>query len=168
MEDLVLEEHLVLLDGLPDAHVLAVEGGHGALLAPLELGLGLGGVVGVVTVKVAIVVLVLTSVNGLLDLLTLFLLLLRKLLVQQLLFLLLLYLGHECTPRELDGHGALVDDLKVLVREEGDGGRLGVDVAFAQIDVVVVSLAKDRYLGLQSIVLERELFLVLAGLLWHK
>ena len=79
LEDFVLEEHLVLLDGLPDAHVLAAESGHGALLSPLKLGLRLCSVVRVITVKVTLVLVVLASLNGLLNLVALFLLLLREL-----------------------------------------------------------------------------------------
>jgi len=48
LEDLVLEEHLVFLNGFPDAHVLAVERGDGSLLASLHLLLSLRLVVGVV------------------------------------------------------------------------------------------------------------------------
>ena len=79
LEDFVLEEHLVLLDGLPDAHVLAAKSGHGALLSPLKLGLRLCSVVRVITVKVTFVLVVLASLNGLLNLVALFLLLLREL-----------------------------------------------------------------------------------------
>ncbi len=42
LEKLVLEEHLVLFYGFPDAHILAVESGHSPLLTPLHLLLGLG------------------------------------------------------------------------------------------------------------------------------
>lgn len=41
LENLVLEEHLVLFYGFPDAHILAIESGHSPLLAPLHLLLGL-------------------------------------------------------------------------------------------------------------------------------
>ena len=151
-----MEEHFVLLDGLPDAHVLAVESGHSSLLASLELSLGLGSVIGVVAVKVTVVVFVLAGVDGLLDLVALFLLLLGELQVQPLLFLLLFDLCHERTPREFDRHGALVHYLVVLVGEECDGGRLGVDVALGEVDVVVVGLAEHWYLGLQPVVLQRQ------------
>ena len=48
LENFILEEHFVLLNGLSDAHILAIESGHGPLLASFELRLGLCGVVGVI------------------------------------------------------------------------------------------------------------------------
>lgn len=50
LEYLILEEHLVLLHSLSDAHVLAVKSGHSPLLSSLELSLRLSGVIGVITV----------------------------------------------------------------------------------------------------------------------
>ena len=41
LEDFVLEEHLVLLDGFPDAHVLAAKGGDGTLFASVHFRLRL-------------------------------------------------------------------------------------------------------------------------------
>ena len=87
LENLVLEEHLVLLDGLSDAHVLAVEGSDSSLLASVLLGLGLGGVIGVVAIQVAILIVVLASVDSLLDFFSLLLLFLAELQVEPLLFL---------------------------------------------------------------------------------
>lgn len=87
LENLVLEEHLVLLDSLSDAHVLAVEGSDSSLLASIKLGLGLSGVIGVVTVEVAVLVVVLASVDRLLDFFSLLLLFLAELQVEPLLFL---------------------------------------------------------------------------------
>ena len=98
LENLVLEQHFVLLNSLSDAHILAVEGRNGALLAPLELGLGLGGVVGIVTVQVAVIFVVLAGLDSLLDFIALFLLLLGKLEVKPLLFGLLFELGGEGPP----------------------------------------------------------------------
>ena len=79
-----------------------------------------------------------------------------------------LHLGGEGPPRELDRYGTLVHDLEVLMGEESDGCRLGVDMALGEVDVVVVGLADDGDLSLEPIVLQCELVLVLAGLLRHK
>ena len=87
------------------------------MFASLELGLGLGGVIGVVTIQVAVIFIVLAGLNCLLDFIALFLLFLGELEVKTLLFGLFFKLGSEGPPRELDGHGALVDNFKVLVRE---------------------------------------------------
>lgn len=154
MEDLVLEEHLVLVDGASDRHVLAVEGRDCSLLASLELGRLFGVVIRVVTIEVAIVFVVLASLNGLLDFVALFLLLLGELLVKTLLFLLLLDLGGKGPPGELDRYRTLVHDLIVLMGEKRDGSWLGVDVALGKVDVVVVGFADHRYLRLQPIVLQ--------------
>lgn len=141
LENLVLEEHLVFLNGFPDAHVLAVERGDGSLLASLHLLLGLCLVVGVVRVQVAIVVVVLAGVDSLFDFVAFFLLLLGQLEVKPLLLLLLFDLRHECTPRELNRDCTFVDDLEVLVTEERNAGRVRVDVLLGQIHVVVVGFA---------------------------
>lgn len=76
LEDLILEEHLVFVDGVADGHVLAVQGRYCPLLASLHLGLLFGFVVGVITVELAVFFVVFTGLNGLLDLVSLFLLLL--------------------------------------------------------------------------------------------
>ena len=141
LENLVLEEHLVFFNGFPNAHILAVERGHSSLLASLHLLLGLCLVIGVVRVQVAIVVVVLTGVDSLLDFVAFFLLLLGQLEVKPLLLLLFFDLGHECTPRELDRDCTFVDNLEVLVTEESNTGGVCVDVLLGQIHVVVVGLA---------------------------
>jgi hypothetical protein len=140
LEDFVLEQHFVLLNSFPDAHVFAVESGDGALLAPLEFRLSLGGIVGIVTVEVAVVFVVLACLDGLLNLVAFFLLFLGELEVKPLLLGLLFHLSGEGPPRELDGHGAFVDDLEVLMGEEGDARGLCVDVALRQVHVVVMRL----------------------------
>ena len=151
--DLVLEEHLVLLDGLADAQVLAIERGYGALLAPFKLGLSLGGVIGIITIQLAVFVIIFAGIDGLLDFVALLLLFLAELKVKPLLFLLFLHLGGEGPPGELDGDGALVHNLVVLVAEERDGGGFGMDMALGEVDVVVVGFSEYGYLCLEPIIL---------------
>ena len=138
------------------------------MLASLELGLSLGGVIGVVTVQVAVILIILAGLNCLLDLIALFLLFLGKLEVKPLLFGLFFKLGGEGPPRELDGHGALVDNFKVLMREQSDARRFSVDVALGEVNVVVMRLTEDWDLGFEPVVLQCELFAILTGLLWHE
>ena len=153
LEDLVLEEHLVLLNGLTDAQILAIERGYGALLAPLKLGLRLGGVIGVIAIQLAVFVVILAGIDGLLDLVALLLLFLAELKVKPLLFLLFFHLGGEGPPGELNRHGTLVHNLVVLVAKERDGGGFGMDVALGEVDVVVVGFTEDGDLRLEPIIL---------------
>jgi len=115
LENLVLKQHFVLLNCLPDAHILAVESGYSTLLASVLLSLGLGGVIGVVTVKVAVIVVIFASVNRLLNFFTLLLFFLAELEIEALLFLRFFDLSGECAPREFDGNRTFVHDLVVLV-----------------------------------------------------
>jgi hypothetical protein len=124
-EDLVLEEHGIIIDGLPDALVLARERGNRLLAGSGSLELELGLVVGVIAVQalIAALVVILSLENG-----SLFVLLLRELLIEAGFLLVFLLLGCESSPRELDWDLALVDDGVVLVRVQRDTCGIHVNV----------------------------------------
>ena len=108
------------------------------------------------------------GIDCLLNFVAFFSLFLGELQIESLLLLLFFDLGHEGPPREFNGHGALVHDLKVLMAEQCDRGWVRVDVLLRQIDIVVVGLSKDRDLSLEPIILKGQLFSVLASFLGNE
>ena len=124
-EDLVLEEHGIVIDGLSDALVLARESGNRFLTGPGPLELELCLVIGVIAVQALItaLVVILSLENG-----SLFVLLLSELLVQAGFLLVFLLLGSEGSPRELDRYLALVHDCVILVRVQSNACGIHVNV----------------------------------------
>lgn len=118
LEYLVLEEHLVFIDGLLDGGILARQGGEDLRLLALAALLHFNCVVRVVGVETLVIVIAL--LQGLVDVVALFDLFGRQLLVESLFFDLLLHFCGKGAPGKLNGHSALVHDLKVLVGEQRD------------------------------------------------
>lgn len=61
----------------------------------------------------------------------------------------------EGTPGKLDRDGTLVDDLVVLVREEGDRGGVSSYVTLGEVDIVVVGFTECGDSALKVIEAER-------------
>lgn len=120
-------------------------------------------IVRVIGVKTLVVVIALFQ--RLIDVIALLDLFGRQLLVESLLFYLLLHLSGKGAPRELDGHSAFVHDLKVLVGEQRDRGRIGVNVRLGKVHVVVVRFAENLNIGFESFVGQAQFFDVLLGFL---
>lgn len=140
-EDLVLEQHRVVLYCLSDPLVLSLESCNSLLLCPLSFEPQLSLIIRVIAVQAlfAALILILALEHG-----SLFRLFLTQLHVEPCLFLVLLFLGGKGPPRELNRHLTLVDDGVVLMRVERDAGGIHVDVRLREVDVVVVGLASDR------------------------
>jgi hypothetical protein len=164
-EDLILEQHWVIVNSLPDALILSLKGGNGLLLVPLSFELKFILVIRIITVKGLLIrtVEVLRLHN--LSFLGLFL---NQLLVKSRLLLILFFFSRKSAPRELNRYLRLVHDCVVLVTVQSDRRGIHMDVTLRQKYVVVMTLSHDRYNGLEIIIVECHLILVSLSFLWDE
>ena len=164
-KDIVLEQEHVIVDGFPDVLVLPGQQELGLLLALQHQRL----LVLLFLVRVVLVLdLDLLSYYFIGDdlfkqhpLLGLFLLQLKP---ESVLLFLLLFLGLEGPPLEVDLYIALVKDLEGLLRLKADVGFVHLDEPFAQIHVPYVGFPHDGDVGLHVVVPKHGLALVGFGL----
>jgi hypothetical protein len=123
-ENLILEEHGVIINCLSDALVLSSKSGDSLLAISLLLEMQLILIIGVIAVKTVLTVIEVLRLQNL-PLLSLFL---SKLLVESALLLVLLLVSCKGSPGEFDRDLGLVHDGVVLVRVQGDRSGVHVNV----------------------------------------
>jgi len=136
-ENLILEKHWIIFNCLSDSLVLSRQSSNGFFLSSLILLIELLIIVGVIRVETIVIIIYLTV----LEKSFFFWFFLAELIIESILFLVFLFVCGESSPREFDWNLTLVHDGVVLVWIQSNTSWIHVNMALAEVYIVIMRLA---------------------------